>query len=352
MESFTSRRWFWPLLTTLGPIGFGSTYFVTREFLPAGSPLWGSALRALPAGIVLMLVVRTLPRGAQWWKAIVLGTINMGLFFLFAFLAAQLLPSSIAASLGAASPLVLAFFAWVLLSERTRLPVIATALLGIVGVLLVVGTSSEPLSWPGLAASLGMLTLMSLGATLNRRWVADTPVLTATAWQLFVGGTQLLIVAAIVEGAPPRLDGTGVLAVVYLSLFATALAYFCWFSGFKHLPAATVGILGLLNPVTGVVLGVVLAGEAFSLVQVGGIVIVIVSVVLSQFLRRPAPRARVMPEANAGAQASAAPEGLGDTAAEGSVGTHAADPQLTATSQRPGQDAPSDPARPVSAATC
>ena len=30
-------------------------------------------MRALPAGLLLVTVMRTLPRGAWWWKAAVLG---------------------------------------------------------------------------------------------------------------------------------------------------------------------------------------------------------------------------------------------------------------------------------------
>ncbi|WP_200831986.1 DMT family transporter [Glutamicibacter sp. JC586] len=276
------------MLTLLGPIGFGSTYWVTHQFLPAGSPLWGSAFRALPAGLALMVIVRRLPQGSQWSKSIVLGTINMGLFFLLAFMAAQLLPSSIAASFGAASPLVLAAFAWFILKEKTRMGLLLTAVLGILGVVLVVGATTEKLAWTGIAASFGMLVLMALGATLNRKWNDGTPVLTSTAWQLMVGGFELLIVAIALEGTPPQVDVQGVLAVVYLSLFATAFAYFCWFSGFKHLPATTVGIIGLVNPVTGVALGVVLGGESFTGTQFVGIVIVVLSVLMAQLLTRGA----------------------------------------------------------------
>jgi len=86
---------------------FGTTYWVTQRFLPADAPLWGSTWRALPAGIALLLLARRLPTGAWWWKAAVLGSLNMGLFFLLLYIAAQRLPSSVAACIGALSPLML-----------------------------------------------------------------------------------------------------------------------------------------------------------------------------------------------------------------------------------------------------
>lgn len=44
-------------LTALAPIVWGSTYLVTTEMLPAGIPLTLAVLRALPAGLLLILVL-------------------------------------------------------------------------------------------------------------------------------------------------------------------------------------------------------------------------------------------------------------------------------------------------------
>lgn len=59
-------------------------------------------------------------------------------------------------------------------------------------------------------------------------------------------------------------------AFAYIVFFASILAYICWFTGVTRLPASTVSIIGLLNPLTGLVLGTVLAGEMLSFVQVLG----------------------------------------------------------------------------------
>ncbi|MFH8383872.1 hypothetical protein ACH4E7_23475 [Kitasatospora sp. NPDC018058] len=59
------------------------------------------------------------------------------------------------------------------------------------------------------------------------------------------------LLAAAVEGAPPPLEGPTPLAFGNVTLVATALAFACRFAGLRHLPAATVGLLGLLNPLAG-----------------------------------------------------------------------------------------------------
>ncbi|MES1986736.1 MAG: EamA family transporter, partial [Pseudomonadota bacterium] len=68
----------------------------------------------------------------------------------------------------------------------------------------------------------------------------------------------------------------------YISLIATVIGYFCWFTGFRHLKASTVAMIGLLNPVTGVLLGVFLASELLTITQALGITLVLASIVMSQ----------------------------------------------------------------------
>ncbi|CAM5725992.1 EamA family transporter OS=Streptomyces microflavus OX=1919 GN=G3I39_06985 PE=4 SV=1 [Streptomyces microflavus] len=82
----------WSLVTAVAPVAWGTTYFVTREYLPESHPLYGAAFRAVPAGLLLLAVCRKLPRGSWWWKSLVLGALNMSGFFALVYVAAQRLP--------------------------------------------------------------------------------------------------------------------------------------------------------------------------------------------------------------------------------------------------------------------
>ncbi|SDT30130.1 DMT family transporter [Microterricola viridarii] len=275
-------KWRFVLLTAIAPIAWGTTYYVTHQFLPADSPLWGAAIRALPAGLVLLALRRRLPRGSWWWKSLVLGTLNMGAFFALVYVAAQLLPTSIAATIMATGPLMMMLLAWPLIAERPqRMPLIGAGL-GIIGVCTMLFTGATTINLAGVLASLSAMALSSLGFVLTKRWGAGVDVLSLTSWQLLAGGLTLVPLALLVEGAPPVLDGTALLGFGYVSLIATALAYVVWFTGLAHLGAGTVGLIGLLNPVTGVLLGVALAGEVFSPQQVLGILITLTGIVLGQ----------------------------------------------------------------------
>jgi probable blue pigment (indigoidine) exporter len=274
--------WRWVLVTAIAPIAWGSTYFVTREFLPADSPLWGAVLRALPAGLVLLVIRPRMPRGAWWWRSLVLGTLNVGVFFALIYLVAQLLPTSLASTVMATSPVVMMLLAWLLAGERLRAVPLVGAGVGLAGVVLLLATDATAVDPLGVAASVAAMLLSSLGYVLAKRWRDDTEVLAVTAWQLIAGGLMLVPAALLVEGAPPVLGAVEIAGFAYVGLVATALAFVAWFSGLAHLPAGTVGLIGLLNPVTGVLLGTLLAGEVLGTWQLAGLGLVLVGILLGQ----------------------------------------------------------------------
>jgi probable blue pigment (indigoidine) exporter len=268
----------WTLVTAVAPVAWGSTYFVTREFLPAGHPLYGGLLRALPAGLLLLAVCRRLPRGVWWWRSLVLGTLNIGAFFVLVYLAAQLLPTSVAATVMATAPLVMMGFAWLLLSVPPRARQLAGAALGIAGVGLMLFTGAVTADPRGVLASVGAMGMSSFGYVLAKRWGGDVDVVALSAWQLVAGGAVLVPAAVLVEGVPPTLDLPALLGFGYVALVATALAFAAWLTGLRHLDAGTVGLVGLLNPVTGVLLGTLAAGESLTARQLGGLALVFAGV--------------------------------------------------------------------------
>ena len=280
--SSMEAKWIWMAVIAIAPITWGATYFVTSQYLPADYPLWGGVIRALPAGILLLAITRQRPRGSWWWKSAVLGALNVGAFFVLVYLAAQLLPSSIASTLMATSAAVMMLLAWPILGDRPRLLSLAGAVIGFTGVAIMLANGDAAANPWGVVASLAAMTMSSIGYVFAKRWSTTTPVLATTSWQLIAGGLIVAPVAIVVEGAPPTLDLAAIAAFAFVSFVATALAFVAWFTGLRHLPAGTVGLIGLLNPVTGVFLGVLLAGEAFGILQLLGVALVLAGVILGQ----------------------------------------------------------------------
>ena len=273
------------LLTAVAPAVWGSTYAVTQLWLPPGRPLFAATARVLPAGLLLLLWVRRLPRGGWWGRAVVLGGLNHGLFFGLLYLAAFRLPSSLASTLTALSPLVVMAMAFLVLGERQTSVTLLAALVGVVGVVTLVWQSDRAggaVDALGIAAAVGAVVSSAFGFALVRRWSPPDNVLATTSWQLVAGGLLLLPVAAVVEGAPPVLDAPAVAALAYLGLVGSALGYLLWFRGLTRMDAGAVAVVGLVNPVVGTVLGVLLLAEPFGPVHAVAIVVTLGSVLLAQ----------------------------------------------------------------------
>ncbi|WP_428697336.1 EamA family transporter [Stappia sp.] len=279
------------LLTALAPVVWGSTYIVTTELLPPGHPVFVSAARVLPAGLLLLLLVRELPRGVWVWRSLVLGLLNFAIFMVLLFVAAYRLPGGIAATVGAVQPLIVIFVAAVLLGTAIRPLAVAAALAGLGGVALLVLRHGAALDTVGIAAALGGAVSMAFGVVLSRRWQPPVSPLTFAAWQLTAGGLLLLPMAFLMEPVPPVPDARNLTGFLYLGL-SSALTYVLWFRGISRLEPSAVSSLGFLSPTTAVLLGWVLLGQALSPAQLAGVAIVLASVWLAQRaarLRVPAP---------------------------------------------------------------
>ncbi|MBT2505263.1 EamA family transporter [Streptomyces sp. ISL-98] len=285
-------------LTALAPISWGSTYAVTTEFLPPDRPLFTGLIRALPAGLMLLAIGRTLPRGAWWWKAAALGALNIGAFFPLLFLSAYRLPGGMAAVFGSLAPLWVAGLAMLLLSEKPTVRTLLTGIAAALGVSLVVLRATAALDMIGVVAALTSSASMAAGTVLTKRWGRPDGVgpLVMTGWQLTAGGLLIAPVALLVEGAPPALDGRAVAGYLYLALVNTAVAYWLWFRGIGRLTATSVTFLGPLSPLTAAVIGWAALGQALTPVQVIGMVIALGATLVGQMTVRP--RSFSSPEGN------------------------------------------------------
>lgn len=276
------------LVTALAPAAWGTTYLVTTELLPAGHPLLAGLLRSLPAGLLAVLLARRLPHGAWWGKAFVLGALNIGAFFPLLFLAAERLPGGVAAAVAGAQPLIVLGFGALVLGERIRPVTAAAAVAGAGGVALVVLGPAAALDFWGLVAALGGVTATALGMILTKRWGRPSGIgpVAYAGWQLTAGGLLLLPLTFAVEGPPPALDADALLGYLWLATAGGIIAYTLWFRGIQRLPVIVPGLLALLSPVVATLLGVLVVGESFTLVQLLGITITLAALIGGQFAAR------------------------------------------------------------------
>ncbi|KHS91543.1 ABC transporter permease [Pectobacterium brasiliense] len=281
----TSSPHYWRdvLLTALAPAIWGSTYIVTSEILPPDRPFTAALIRVLPAGLLLLLFTRRFPARRDWWRVLVLSALNIGVFQALLFVAAYRLPGGLAAVLGAIQPLLVMVLVWAVDHRAPRLATLWSAIIGVAGMailLLSPQTTFEPV---GIAAALLGAVCMATGVWLTRRWQLDLPVLPLTGWQLLLGGLMLAPVAWIADAPLPALTLPQWAAYSYLCLAGAVLAYGLWFRGVSRLPTVAVASLGLLSPLTAVVLGWALLSQSMTGTAFLGLAIVLASVFAVQW---------------------------------------------------------------------
>lgn len=284
--------------TAFAPMVWGSTYLVTTELLPPDHPLFAGLMRALPAGLLAVALMGTLPRGVWWWRALALGTLNIGLFFPLLFASAERLPGGVAATFGALQPIIVAVLALVVLHEPPSAWRFAWGGAGVAGVALVVLGPDAALDPVGVVVGIAGAASMATGVTLTKRWgrPAGVSPIAFAGWQLAAGGLVLLPTTALVEGAPPSIDAPALAGYAWLGLVGGLAAYVLWFRGIGALPVTSVALLGLLSPLVAAGLGAVVLGETFGPLQLLGFLVALAAIVGGQLPQRTA--AATMPTAS------------------------------------------------------
>jgi len=270
------------VLTAIAPVVWGSTYVVTTEALPPESPLFASTIRALPAGVLLVLISRKFPEKLWWLRISVLGFLNIGLFFYCLFFAATYLPGGMASIVMSVQPVIIMLMSWYLLNTRLSLQQLTASGFGILGVSLLVLSSAVELNLKGLlVAILGTLSMAS-GVILTKKWGRPDgmTMLGYTGWQLLAGGLFLLPASLWLEDIPSQLTLVNYLGYGYLSLIGAILGYFLWFRGIEKLSPVTVSFLGFLSSVSACFLGYLILDQLLTWPQLLGAAIILCSIVL------------------------------------------------------------------------
>ncbi len=270
-------------ITALAPVIWGSTYIVTTEVLPPDRPFTAALLRTLPAGVLLTLFSRRLPRQHGWGRLAVLAALNIGFFQAFLFVAAYRLPGGLAAVVGAIQPLLVMGLAWTLDRRQPAHLAVLASVLGVAGMAALLLSPNAAWDPIGIAAAVAGAACMAAGTFLARRWRPDMPVLAFTGWQLLAGGLMLAPVAWTVDPPLPTLSTMQILGYAYLSIVGALLAYALWFRGIARLSPVAVSSLGLLSPLTAVVLGWALLGQAMTGLSLVGLIMVFGSILAVQW---------------------------------------------------------------------
>ena len=267
---------------------WGTTFLGIRILVSEVPPLFAAGARFFIAGGLLYGFMRlrgkSAPTVRQWRN---LGTVALLMFVVeygALFWGEKYVPSGISSVLAATIPiLTLVVEMLVLRQQKWSLEFAASTVMGFAGVcvlLLPSGHQSFPVL-PALAILAGCVT-WSVGSVVSRSLdMPQSRPLTAGATML-AGGAGLFLCSALTgEMHPvPHFSLRAVLALIYLIIVGSLLAYTAYVWLLARMPATRVSSYAYVNPIVALAVGHFLAGENITLRTLAGAGMVVVSVSL------------------------------------------------------------------------
>lgn len=265
---------------------WGTTFLAIRIAVEELPPLFAAGARFFIAGIALLGFVlmkgETRPTARQWRNLLVLCLLMFVAEYGPLFWAEKYVPSGIVSVLAATIPIITPVLEMLVLRKQTwNFRLAGATVMGFagVGVLLLPGGQQHFPVVPCLAILCGCTT-WSLGSVLSRSM--DLPkarTVTSGTTMMLGGGILLLLSAGFGEMNPmPHVSLRAAMALLYLIVFGSLLAFTAFVWLLAHMPATRVASHAYVNPIVAVALGYFLAAEPVTMRTLGGTVLVLISV--------------------------------------------------------------------------
>ncbi|WP_455234417.1 DMT family transporter [Thiogranum longum] len=256
-----------------------------------GGFLFGVTARMVLGFMFCILAIRLSGTSMPWHARargayIAAGTGIYGAMLLV-YWGAQFVPSGWIAVLFGLSPLVTSVFSALWLPERSlTIPKISGLLLGVAGLAVIFagggdfGADIEI----GIIAVLLSTLLHAASAVWVRRLSAELPALAVTAGGLGVAVPAFILTWFAFDGVwPEMLPDRARFAILYLALFGSVLGFFWYYYLLRRLEAARVNQLALVTPVTALLIGHWLNGEALLESVLAGTLLILAGLALHQW---------------------------------------------------------------------
>lgn len=216
------------------------------------------------------------------------GILNVTLAMQFLQFAVHYGKASLSAIIISSTPIFIAIFAWVILKERPSLLRFIGIILGLGGLLLIIfGENMElttALNLPlGIGFGLGATVFLSLSTVISKKYVEEYGSLMMNVIS-FITGSIVLIAYALISGESLhfQLTSENILPILYLGIIVTGFAYVIFFEGLKNIPVNKGSMFFFLKPVMASLLAYFFLKEHLTLIQVGGIFVIILSMGLEK----------------------------------------------------------------------
>ncbi len=262
---------------------WGTTWLASKEGVKHMPALQLAGIRQLIGGICYMIFF--LVKGSSWPKAkdllplIVLAILNFILSNGFSTWGLKYISSGLGAIMGAIFPLWLVIIG--LFSTKGKIPskAILGLMIGFAGVCVIFYEHLQDFFNPdfrfGIMLSLIATWTWAFGSLYTKKQAAQFNPYFGLGFQMLIAGASLLTVSGFDKNFVPftEIPTESWLAIGYLVIFGSIIAFVCYLYALQHLPTEQASIYAYINPVVAVLSGALIFGEKLTVtLTIGGIV--------------------------------------------------------------------------------
>ncbi|KMV29791.1 DMT family transporter [Photobacterium swingsii] len=281
------------LIALLGPLLWGTTYATVSAFFTGWSPFALAAWRALPAGILLLVIKPSFPKLSELPALILVGFINITLFFSLLFESAMQLPSALVGVGMITLPVIgLVVVIAVHKMKPSLVQLLSAAVLVVCASFLFLSSNNEI----HVSAVLFLVAAMSVligGSLVTEHVMKKIHWWKLLTWKLIFGGIILVPIAywhLYLSGAhyadPFQLSWSQWGALAWLIVGVTAVSYCAYVFSIPRISTSELSFFGTFNPILAMVLGATVMGESFSSLQLGVMGLMIACNLVAQLYER------------------------------------------------------------------
>lgn len=262
---------------------WGSTYLAIRLVVETLPPFLAAGTRFLSAGVLMLgfLWVRARFDRSQresepttwrhWRSAAIVGGLLLFGGNGFVSQAERHIDSGITAVLIAAVPIFMSLFDALITRRRPSVLAMGGVVAGFIGILVLLAPMNGVASVDPLGIGLAVFAAVcwAAGSVYSQHAPMPRSGLLATGMEMLAGGV-VLVVAGLVVGEPAsanlgHVSTTSLLALGYLVVFGSLVAFSSYTWLLAHAPVSTVATYAYVNPVVAVALGALFLSEPITL---------------------------------------------------------------------------------------
>jgi len=281
---------------------WGASFIATKVALAYASPITIVWLR-FAMGVVILgvaVVLRrqfTLPNKNEWGYFALLGFLGITFHQWLQSNALVTSEASTTAWIVATTPVFMALLGWLVLKEGLGWVTISGILLAFIGVLVVVSDgditsiSIREFGAPGDVLILISAVNWAVFSTLSRRGLKSYPASLMMFYVMSFGWvfTSFLFIPSEGLSEIPRLTVNGWIAILFLGIFCSGLAYIAWYDALQALSAAQTGVFLYIEPLVAVAVAAIVLAEPVTWASLLGGAVILIGVWLVN--REPRERA-------------------------------------------------------------